>query len=165
MTEEERFEKLYHSFWFWVKIFIYSFMWFIAVSQCATSYEGALSISTMGTASYVSSNNGKSWDLTSKNDSYFTVFEYDAKYSFYKHTAEDITSMYLIKKGTLNLDTATMCLTYQCQSDVGNNYMSDVWLNDTKDRPAMVISRWADGDAMYMVVWYIKSWWINRGEE
>ena len=136
----------------------------IIMTQCVFAYNGGLSISTLGTASFVSSDNGDSWDLTSKNDSYFTVFEYDHKYNFYKHTAEDITSMYLIKKGTLDLDTATMCLSYQCQSDVGNNYTSDVWLRDTKDRPAMIVSRWEDGDSQYMVVWYIKFWWINEAK-
>lgn len=138
-----------------------SILW---TKRCS-AYEGGMSVSTMGTTSYISSDNGDTWLETNHNANYYTVFEYDAKYTFFKHTAEDMTSMYLITDGTLNLDTATMHMNYRCQSDVGNVYYCDIWLIGTDTQRNMIVNRWSDDEAMYMVVWYIKSFWLNKEEE
>lgn len=134
-------------------------------TQTCLAYKGGMSISTMGTTTYISSDKGDTWLETNHNANYYTVFEYDAKYTFFKHTAEDMTSMYLIADGTLNLDTATMHMNYRCQSDVGNVYYCDIWLIGTDTQRNMIVNRWSDDEAMYMVAWYIKSFWINEEEE
>jgi hypothetical protein len=136
----------------------------ISTYSCS-GYEGGTSISTMGCNNFISSDNGETWERTNSNTGYFTVFEFNKEYKFFKHTAEDITSMYLIKAGTFKFDSTNLHMSFQCQSDVGNNYQTDIFFRDDKNTIACVINTWRDDEAMYMVVWYIKSYWINEGED
>lgn len=133
------------------------------VREC-NAYEGGMSISTMGCNNYESSDNGETWERTNSSTSYFTVFEFSKDYSFFKHTAEDITSMYLIKKGTFQFDSTEARISFQCQSDVGNNYTTDIFLKQDDKTVMAIVNRWTDGETMYMVAWYIKSFWINEAE-